>query len=241
MQRVLKYPGISVGGCVCLMAVACATVEPEPDARTLMPLYEAAIRDAAVYDPAHGAALRAITNADATVTVVAWMRAQDAKREFRPDAATLTHETWVTLDGEVRERCRRYDRRNELALTTRLQQFLGLPPMPESRVFVTFRAPVAAIFRPCPDPDVTRTTCDRGAFPKDVPVEHEAWIARQMVTSYRIGDADGQPAGHPWTGLGYTYDWALHSDHVGASEYVVKAGTPVEVVAKEASLAYCAP
>jgi hypothetical protein len=223
-----------------MLLAACAAVEPVPDRSALVALYEAAIRDAAVFDPAHRAPLRAIAGEDATATVVTWMRAQDAEREFAPGNVSLMHDTWVTLDGDVRERCRHYDQRNESWLTTRLQQLLGLAPAPESRVFVTFRAPVAAIFRPCLDPDVTRTTCDRRAFPKDVPVQHEAWIAGQMVTSYRVGGAAAQPGGRPFTGLGYTYDWAPRSDHVGPSEYVVRAGAPVEVVAKAPSFAYCA-
>jgi hypothetical protein len=222
------------------MLVGCAAVEPVPDGNALAALYETAIRDAAVFDPAHRAPLRAITREEATATVVTWMRAQDAEREFAPGNHALIHDTWVTLDGDVRERCRHYDQRNESRLTTRLQQLLGLAPAPESRVFVTFRARVAAIFRPCLDPDVTRTTCDRRAFPKHVPVEHEAWIAGQMVTSYRVGDAPGQAGGRPFTGLGYTYDWAPRSNHVGPSEYVVRAGAPIEVVAKALSFAYCA-
>ncbi|MGE5171241.1 MAG: hypothetical protein ACM3JC_12835 [Rudaea sp.] len=240
MHRVLTRVGIAAGWCVCLLIVACAIVEPAPDATALSALYEAAIRDAAIFDPANRAVLRTIANEDASATVVTWMRAQDAERDLPLGDVALAYDTWVTLDGDVRELCRRYDHRNDAGLTTRLQQLLGLPPAAESRVFVTLRAPVAAIFRPCLDPDVTRTTCDRRAFPKDVPVEHEAWVARQMVTSYHVGDAEGQPGGRPWTGLGYAYDWAPDSNHVGPSEFVVKAGTPVSVVAKERSSAYCA-
>jgi hypothetical protein len=240
MHRFWTRLGITASACACLLAVACATVEPVSDRKALTELYEAAIRDAAVFDPAHRALLRAIAEGQATASVVTWARVQDAAREFALADVTLSHDTWVTLDGDVRERCRRFDRTDEARLTTRLQQLLGLAPMPEARLFVTFRAPVAAMFRPCLDPDVTRTTCDRGAFPTGASVEHEAWIAGQMVTSYRVGDTAGQLGGRPFTGLGYTYDWAPRSSHVGPAEYVVRAGTPVSVVASESSSAYCA-
>lgn len=240
MRRFLTRLGIAASACACLLTAGCATVQPVSDGKALATLYEAAIRDAAVFDPAHRAPLRAIATDQVAVTVVTWARVQDAEREFALGHVTLAHDTWVTLDGDVRDRCRGYDRADESRLTTRLQQLLGLAPMPETRLFVTLRAPVAAMFRPCPDPDVTRTTCDRRAFPSYVPVEHEAWIAGQMLTSYRVAHAAGQLAGRPFTGLGYTYDWAPRSNHVGPTEYVVRAGTPVSVVAREASSAYCA-
>ena len=240
MHRFRTRLGISASACACLLTVACATVEPVSDGKALATLYQAAIHDAAVYDPAHRATLRAIAGDQVTATVVTWARVQDAEREFALGEVTLAHDTWVTLDGDVRDRCRRFDRGDEARLNTRLQQLLGLAPMPEARLFVTFRAPVAAIFRPCPDPDVTRTTCDRGAFPTGVSVEHEAWIAGQMVTSYRLADPADPLGGRPFTGLGYTYDWAPRSNHVGPAEYVVRAGTSVSVVAREASSAYCA-
>lgn len=240
MHRFWTWLGIAASACACLLTVACATVAPVSDRKALAALYEAAIRDAAVFDPAHRAPLRAIDRDQVTATVVTWARVQDVEREFALADVTLAHDTWVTLDGDVRDRCGRYDRADETLLTTRLQQMLGLAPMPEARVFVTFRVPVAAMFRPCLDPDVTRTTCDRGAFPAGVSVEHEAWIAGQMVTSYRVGETADQLGGRPFTGLGYTYDWAPRSNHVGPAEYVVKAGTPVSVVARDSSSPYCA-
>ena len=240
MHRFRTRLGIRASACACLLIVACATVEPVSDGNALATLYEAAIRDAAVYDRTHRAPLHAITKDQSTATVVTWVRVQDVEREFALADVTLSHDTWVTLDGDVRERCRRFDRTDGSRLNTRLQQLLGLAPMPESRLFVTFRAPVAAMFRPCPDPDVTRTTCDRGAFPTGVSVEHEAWIASQMVTSYRAGEAAEPLRGRPFTGLGYTYDWAPRSNHVGPAEYVVRAGTPVSVIGREAPSAYCA-
>src|SRR5512143_471586 len=137
MHRFLTQLGITASAFACLLTVGCATVEPVADGKSLPTLYEAAIRDAAVFDPAHRAPLRAIARDQATATVVTWARVQDVEREFALGHVTLAHDIWVTLDGDVRDRCRRYDRADQPRLTTRLHRLLGLAPMPEARLFVT--------------------------------------------------------------------------------------------------------
>ena len=34
---------------------------------------------------------------------------------------------------------------------------------------------------------------------------------------------------HPWTRLGYTYDWGSNADKYGLSEFIVVPGSPMEV------------
>ena len=223
----------------CVAVAACSTM-PAPSTNTdLEQLYESAIFDAAVYNPSHEALLRSVNGSVALV--VTWVPAEDAELDYPLGPLILRRETWVTVDGDVRQRCHAYARNTESELTTRLQQLLGLEPASESRVFVTMRAPTAKIFRPCLNPDVSQPTCDRREFPSNASQEHRAWVAGQMVVSYQIRTSGGKPSGHPWTALGYTYDWAPQSNHVGPSEYVVEAGAPVTVVAKEISSDYCAP
>ena len=232
-----RVPSVAAAA-MCMAIAACGSTPPIARQATLERLYESAIFDAAVYNPAHRAPLRVLSPDSPVATVVAWMRAEEAEH-YPLGARTLAREVWVTPDGEVRSLCRDYRFLEESKLRLRLQQLLGLRPVFESRVFVTLQAPVEQIFRPCLDPDVTQPSCDRQNFPSGISDEHKAWIATQMVSSYRIDTTGANSNGNPWTGLGYTYDWAPESNNVGPSEYVVRAGTLVSVVAKEGPTAYC--
>ena len=47
--------------------------------------------------------------------------------------------------------------------------------------------------------------------------------------------------GYPWTRLGYTFNWYSGGDRYGASEYVVRGGSIIEVVSSSDIAAYCKP
>jgi hypothetical protein len=50
-----------------------------------------------------------------------------------------------------------------------------------------------------------------------------------------------QKTRYPWTGLGYTYDWCSQdTKHVGASEFVIRPGSVVNVTAIIDRNTYCA-
>ncbi len=76
------------------------------------------------------------------------------------------------------------------------------------------------------------------SFPASVSGDHVRWFATTLMNSYT--EKDSHFAGYPWTRLGYTYDWAvketrrtrLEEDALeyGLSEYVIRAGTAVEVL-----------
>ena len=68
------------------------------------------------------------------------------------------------------------------------------------------------------------------------------WFLNQYYSSY------GQSliSEFPWTALGYTFDWAQDSskasrfERFGESEFVIRAGAPVEILGKEVATAeYC--
>ncbi|HXO18393.1 MAG TPA: hypothetical protein VOA87_00560, partial [Thermoanaerobaculia bacterium] len=47
---------------------------------------------------------------------------------------------------------------------------------------------------------------------------------------------------YPWTGLGYTWDWAADNrDHHGESEFVAPTGTQVTVESVTPIAEYCRP
>jgi hypothetical protein len=183
------------------------------------PTYEAAVRDAAVFSASRVYPLRAIPRGADTVNVVTWTAYPDSYRQAN---ATLSFgDVWVTLEPEVRERCRDFD---PTSRTERLYQLLGLPKGTEQRMFVSLRVRVADMFRPCPDADVFTTSC--AAQPASAAsTEHLAWMARQSFTAAQV------PGGYPWTRLGYTYDWSPNARHrYGASEYVIRRSAVVEII-----------
>lgn len=77
------------------------------------------------------------------------------------------------------------------------------------------------LFRPCPDPEITDTTCSL-QFSETASDEHKIWIIRYMLSSY-------SSQGYPWTRLGYTYDWGSLDTERGASEFVIRKGATVEI------------
>ncbi|MDY6784544.1 MAG: hypothetical protein SW833_18690 [Cyanobacteriota bacterium] len=132
----------------------------------------------------------------------------------------LTRDVWVTAVPELQQFAARQNLDSE-SLTLRLEQYLGLPPHNGKTQFVQMWVDPADLFRPCPDPEIDDTRCER-QFPEGVEPSHQRWIVENWLSSY--GDN-----GYPWTRLGYTYDWGRIETEVGASEFVLKAGATVEV------------
>jgi hypothetical protein len=191
--------------------------------------YEVAIRDAAVFSASRVYPLRAVPRGADTVDVVTWTSYPDSYRQ--PTVTLGFGDVWVTLEPEVRERCRGFDADTR---TERLHQLLGLPKTTDQRMFVSLRVNVADMFRPCPDADVFATSCS--AQPASaVSTEHLAWMARQTFTAAQV------PGGYPWTRLGYTYDWSPEADRrYGASEYVIRRNAVVGVIgAPQSTDEYC--
>lgn len=235
-----------MGGLASLgLLASCATPPPPPappPPPSPMAIYDAAIHEAAVKQPADlEARLEPIT--DKTVDVVTW--APDlASHSAAKGVRTLGEDTWVTLVPGVRRHC---EGLSGAALSLRLQQLLGLPPVDASdwKMFV-FTVRSADIFRPCADPRVTTTSCAL-----DVPDAHHSGVSdatsaahlhfmlQQILSAYRVGF---DTTGYPFTGLGYTYDWKPDSEthHVGLSEYVVRHGAVVKDVQEIDTADYCA-
>ncbi len=185
-------------------------------------LFHAAVRDAAVAEPNEIHPLKPV--AGERVLVLTWTDWDG----YRTGPMTLGRAIWVTLAPEVRDLCRKF----EGDPTLRLEQLLGLPTGAGKTHFVELRAAAEHLFRPCPDPDPTRPRCGLD-FPDDVVHDHLEWMGRQMLASYQW------PGGYPWTRLGYTYDWHPDSGEYGASEYLLRQGAEVDVLAIKPTLEYC--
>lgn len=171
-----------------------------------------------------------------TATVVSW-----AGPYYKPGKTTLEFEAlWVTPSPQVQEICQAFPTGEKQA---HLEELLGLPPGGgKDRSFVVMTVSTEDMFRPCPDTRVDQATCpmelpkvpppgvDPGLYQKDLD-----FLLNQMLTSYR------QEGGYPFTRLGYTYNWSPEAETpVGASEYVIRKGSKVEVLKVIPNEAYCA-
>jgi hypothetical protein len=238
-----------------LLLGACAPAVSAPSgpspAAPLADVYAQAVANAAVYEPGNVFALFPIVP-DAqgnvrVVTLTTW--------NYAPGEQPLGRDIWVTAVPEVRDSCAGW---TDDDLKMRLRQLLGLRPADSVSHFVEMTVPVAAMFRPTVDPAVTTLhPCPADQvgsgscglqFPPSVQPAHVEWMARQMLSSWKL--PDGYPAsaggggadgtlGYPWTRLGYTYNWHPGSPRYGASEYLVRGGTQIRVDRTTPVAAYC--
>ena len=92
------------------------------------------------------------------------------------------------------------------------------------------------MMRPCPDREVDDNRCEVDAA-SDVD-DYRNWFTGNFAKSYSV-------SGAPWTRLGYTYDWAPANDTAnphkpkGASEFILKPGTPYTITGRFTTLEYC--
>lgn len=204
--------------------------------------YNFAIYDASVYKFSNLRPLLPLKfDSNKTVTVASLT----SDKSYIKGANKLSDDVWVTAVPEVQKICQGY--KDDLA--QRLRQLLGLHPGQEIINFVVISADEAEIFRPTANPDPTTVlpcssdipaNCGE-VFPDNVSQEHVKWIANQMLSSYVISESTIIPIGYPWTRLGYTYNWKSGANKYGASEYVIRKGSTVNVLDIVPYQDYCSP
>ncbi len=228
---------LALSGCASDGAVTGAALQTD------QALYVAAVERSAVFDAANVRPLRPLSYPVAALMLTnnpSWAVGQEGKTV----TLTSSYGAWVTVEPEVKEFCQGY-RRDELI--RKLHYLLGLQPAvpaDDQARFVRFTVAKqdlgptgAGIFRPCPDPDPTRTACANAI---KGPPDFVSWFAGQQVFSYRKGP-DLTQTGYPWTRLGYTYNWDPQAADIrGAQEYIVPGQTRVTVTEVVAPDAYCA-
>lgn len=215
---------------------------PEQPAACTQETYADAVRDAAEATQAEVVdGLWAITPSN---TRLAWNADKSAVRMvtwttftgYAQGDNTLSREVWVTPAPQLQEVCKKVT--EDAARIARVNQYLGLPPATErdnGRVFVEMWVKPADMFRPCPDSEIDDTTCGL-QFPASATNAHKTWISNYYASSYGFW----QTTHYPWTGLGYTYDWCGENTEVGASEFVVRSGSVVNVTGVISRDTYCA-
>ncbi len=194
--------------------------------------YWNAIEDASVVEPSERLELKAINTHN--VKAVIWTPKQYAGSYVPGKETTISWgDLWITLVPEVRKECGAFNNSSpDGDLNLRIEQLLGLPPTGEDRVFVTLQVEAQDIFRPCAQPDIDTTRCNPVPDGYHMSEEHAGFYASQTMNSYKKN-------GYPWTRLGYTYDWNPNTGDYGASEYVVRKGSVVKVLAVTETEGYC--
>jgi hypothetical protein len=193
------------------------------------PAYRAAIEDARVAEPSEVCRTLTAIALDtpglvwegqpgrSRVLVMRWIKSSEFD-DFVGRDATILEASFVTAVPEVADWFRSH---HEKATVERLEQLLGLPPKNGKTRFVQLWVWPRDLLRPSPDPEVT----DREAeldFRQGVDKAYVRWFSDRQATCY------SGVAPYPWTRLGYTYDWGS-SNHVGVSEFVVRAHARVGV------------
>ncbi|HVE59752.1 MAG TPA: hypothetical protein VNB22_23270 [Pyrinomonadaceae bacterium] len=209
---------------------------------SILAAYNAAIYDASVYKFSNLRPLFPVKfDGNKTATVATLTSYNYTKGETK-----LGVDVWVTVVPEVQTICRSF---SDVDLALRLRQLLGLHPGKNINNFVVFSVKEGDIFRPAANPDPTTvlpcssdipTNCGE-IFPNNVSPEHIKWMANQMLSSYVISESTLIPIGYPWTRLGYTYDWKPSANKYGASEYIIKKGSTVNVTDIVSYQDYCKP
>jgi hypothetical protein len=143
------------------------------------------------------------------------------------DTVTVSaaHLIWVAVPDELKSRIASTAfPADDLAL--RNKQLNGMPPDANKTLYVEFWARPIDLFRPCPDPEITDYEALMG-FPDNayatVDPLYRDWFDGLREISYTSDTA------HPWSRLGYTYDWGNAYNHFGVSEYVISADATVEI------------
>lgn len=227
-----------------LNLAACNTLAPPANTQQL---YAQAIGDAAVASPEKILPLLPLPASD-NVIVVSWVteaRLPCSTSQPHCSYSTGADRMWVTLEGEVKQKCQRWQLSGD-ALRRRLEQLLGLPmdsPLPYRKVkFISIQVPRARLQRAClgvNEQNLLQPSCTLDAQPSTAD-DLKNYVQQQMAGSYIVGNPKGP--GYPFTRLGYTYDWhpkATASHHYGASEFLIMPNTPVAVIADATTDDYC--
>lgn len=222
------------------------SLEPNATAGLNQTAYAAALADAAIVTPEKIKPLLPIPT-ESNIQVVSWVTDSRIPCNGKPtcDYTTGNYVVWVTQAGEVQKKCQSWKLQGA-QLRERLEALLGLPhnsPVAYQKThFVVMSVPTAQITRPCLglDQQNGQPVCTLTAN-NQVSANQQAFVMQQMASSY----VDNNPAGpgYPFTRLGYTYDWFYPvgaSSHYGASEFLLAANSPVNVLRIETTDNYCA-
>ena len=181
-------------------------------------LYHNAILDATEAEESELLPLEAIDTTADSVLVCTWNKYPETY--VTGTDITISHgDVWVFTEEEIFV----WGQQNGMAedMELRMQQLIGLPPQDGNTHFSVLQVMPGDLYRPARDREID-DTISQLTFPENTTEEHKAWFERNAEYSYN-------PHRYPWTGLGYTYDWADNGIEYGLSEFILKNGAEVTV------------
>lgn len=180
--------------------------------------YHLAIIDAQTAEADELYPLKSIDTNQDKVLVCTWNKYPDSYKDGTE--ITLAYgDVWVFTADEVKEWGRKNGR--DLDMTFRMEQLIGLPPQKGNTHFSLLWVDPKDMFRPSRDNEINDTEAEL-TFPEGTSQEYIDWFNSNAESSYN-------PHRYPWTGLGYTYDWADNGTDYGLSEFIVKSGSKATV------------
>ena len=225
---------------------SCSTLNQTRPANDLVKAYSNAVNDAANPEPVEiSRRLTAIVDHNenllwqdepgkSRVLVLTWSSYEGY--DTKVGQPVVVPEIWVTVAPELKDFCRGRDLPFD-ELTLRFEQLLGLPPFSGKNRFVEMWVNPGDLFRPCPDNEITDTSCGLN-IPENVLPSYREWFNLKRAASYGKCDRPEKQA-YPWTQLGYTYDWGNPKSEVGLSEFVVRKKSTVVINSVSTLQAYC--
>lgn len=222
------------------------TVNPEPERkwpgcgtshvrpyRSNEELYQAAVKDAMIADKDEIHPLVTITRNSDRVTwnktgdkvlMLSWHK--DPERYPEGEDVVLDDEpVWTFTDREI---VSRYQERKGYYTdwNMRLRQLTGSKPDADQSHVTAFWVSTKDLIRPAYETDITKQM-KLGFSGEDKAGElytswYKKWFDQNIIASY-FDDF------HPWTRLGYTYDWADNDKEYGLSEFLIMQGSSVQI------------
>ncbi|MBB6498745.1 hypothetical protein [Pedobacter cryoconitis] len=213
-----------------------APSKPEPPVLSMNQLYQNAILDAMVADSSERIdTLWALTpgntslkwktiNGKPYVLLASFMRYPSSY----PVGDSITNswgESWLFIPQQMKARIgASFTATSDT--TMRICQLLGLPPankQSNTHIAEVWVNP-ERLYRPAGNPAITTTTTG-AALINNNPGTYTSWFNSYIVFAYYRTLSTTSDYHYPWTRLGYTYDWAPKTNHVGMSEYVLQSSS----------------
>lgn len=227
--------------------VCTVTVKPEPERKWpgcgtshVRPyhsdeeLYQAAVEDAMIADKDEIHPLVTITRNSNMVTwnetrdkvlMLSWHKDPDHYPE-KENVVSGDEPVWTFTDREVVSRYREWKDYSDDYRNKRLRQVTGLKPDADYSHVTAFWVSPADLIRPAYETDVTKQM--KLSFSEEDKAGelytswYKEWFDQNIIVSY-FDDF------HPWTRLGYTYDWADNDKEYGLSEFLIIQGSSVQI------------
>lgn len=140
-----------------------------------------------------------------------------------PDGSEVTiqwGEVWTFTGGELAGWYKE-NKQNVTDWPLRLRQLIGLTPDNQATHFTAMWVNPENIRRPANIQDIGDVSMSE-SLAENTDEAFKEWFDGNIVWSYF-------DSAYPWTRLGYTYDWADNGKEYGLSEFLVAAGSQVEV------------